>query len=262
MKKKFYIHKTTDLVDLNKEAEFLIESWGNIFKTKIQESIVYCEIYNREDYFKGDCRIQPGDVVVDCGGNIGIFASIAFDMGASRVLSFEPFVDNYELNKKNNPNAEVFNLAVSNKTDDTIELLYDTISGNGGGHTIIESELQRASHYEKKKIYVKTITLDDIISQNYIDHIDFLKVDTEGAELLIFEGLSDENLSKIRCIALEYHHNVFDYDEDVYSRFQKRFNKLGFNTFTWILDNFTRMLYVCRGDVFVDNPNHKNPKLV
>jgi hypothetical protein len=120
-------------------------------------------------------------------------------------------------------------------------------------------EREAEGHFEHKNIYVKTITLNDIITNNFIDHIDFLKVDTEGSELLIFEGLSDYNLSKIRCISLEYHHNVFNYDEDVYNNFQRRFNKLGFNTFTWILDKYTRMLYACRGDVFTENEKHKNP---
>lgn len=259
MKEEFYIHNYNHKVNLKNESEPLVSDWGKRF-TVIPESITYFEIYRREEYFKGDCIIKPGDVVVDCGGNVGIFSSVAMDMGASRVLSFEPYVDNYELNKKNNPNAEVFNLAVSNKSDDTVELLYTSTSC--GGHTIIASELEREAkcHFEHKNIYIKTITLNDIISNNFIEEIDFLKVDTEGAELLIFEGLSDYNLSKIRCIALEYHHNVFNYNEETYSNFQKRFNRLGFNTFTWILDNFTRMLYATRGDVFKENTRHKNPK--
>ena len=135
-------------------------------------------------------------------------------------------------------------------------MLY-TPTGNGG-HTILESEMQReVGHFEHKNIFVKTITLDDIISQNYLDHIDFLKIDTEGAELMILEGISDDNLSKVRCVSLEYHFNILNYDEEIYSKFQSRFNRLGFNTFTWILDSYCRMLYVSRGDVFIDNPNHK-----
>ena len=130
MKTQFYIHNTQEHVDLDNEAKTLKESWANRFNVKYSESIIYHEIYNRQDYFKGDCMINTGDVVVDCGGNIGIFSSFAIDMGASRVLSFEPYKENYELNKKNNPNVEVFNLAVTDKSDQNIELLY-TESGNG-----------------------------------------------------------------------------------------------------------------------------------
>jgi len=258
MKKEFYVHGTTELVNLYDDAAIIRDGWGNRFQSKYPESITYYEIYNREDYFKGECVIKPGDVVVDCGGNIGVFTALALDMGASRVLSFEPFTNNYEINKKNNPNAEVFSNAVSNRSGEIIELLY-TPTGNGG-HTIISSELEREStgHFEHKNLFVKTITLNDIITANYIDHIDFLKVDTEGAELQIFEGLSDDNLDKIRCIALEYHHNVFNYDDTIFGNFQNRFMKRGFNVFTWILDNYTRMMYICKGDVFIDNPNHNH----
>lgn len=257
MKTKFYVHKSIDeLIDLNVESEPLKTDWSKINQMPYPEAIIYHEIYTRTDYFKGDCVISPGDVVVDCGGNVGIFSALAIDMGASRVLSFEPFEKNFEINKKNNPSVEVFQMAVSNKSDETLELLYAP-SGNGG-HSILASELDREpGHFEHKNLFIKTITLDDIISRNFIDHIDFLKVDTEGAELLIFEGLSDDNLDKIKSIALEYHHNVFNYDEETYRIFQERFNKRGFNTFTWVLEAQARMLYVSRGDVFKDNPNHK-----
>lgn len=256
MKQEFYVHGTSELVNLSIESEILKQDWGKRFSMKYPEAITYHEIYNREDYFQGICRIEPGDVVVDCGGNVGIFTSLAFDMGASRVLSFEPFNNNFELNRKNNPNAEVFSNAVSNRTGEIIELLY-TPTGNGG-HTIISSEMQREApgHFEHKNLFVKTITLDDIITANYLDHIDFLKIDTEGSELNIIEGLSDENLNKIRCISLEYHHNVFNYDDDVYNKFQDRFLKKGFNVCTWILDRYTRMVYIAKGDVFTSNPKH------
>jgi FkbM family methyltransferase len=256
MKKEFYVHSTDELVNLSEESEVLKTNWGKRFDVTHPESIIYHEIYNREDYIQGDCKIQASDIVVDCGGNIGVFTAFALDMGASRVLSFEPFTNNYELNKKNNPNAEIFNLAVSNKNDEVIELLY-TSTGNGG-HTIIESEYDREpGHFEHKNIFVKTITLDDIISENFIDHIDFLKIDTEGAELKILEGLSDQNLDKIRCISLEYHHSVFNYDNSIYEKFQERFLKRGFNVYTWILDIHTRMTYICKGDVFTNKPKHK-----
>lgn len=255
MKSEFYVHNTDNRVDLVKDSEILKTNWGKRFEVTYPESVAYHEVYNREDYFQGDCIIKPWDIVIDCGGNIGIFSSLAIDMGASRVLSFEPFPNNFELNKKNNPNVEVFNLAVSDKSDETIELLY-THTGNGG-HTIMESEITRTpDHFQHKNIFVKTITLDDIISQNFIDHIDFLKIDTEGAELKILEGLSDKNLDKVKSISMEYHHCVFNYDENIYNKIQDRFLKRGFNVFTWILDKETRMVYINRGDVFTLNKKH------
>ena len=253
MKKEFYVHNEENKIDLENEWASINRQWGDRFKLIHNEVVSYIEIYYRDDYFKGDCVVKPGDVVVDIGANIGIFTSLAFDMGASRVLGFEPFPGNFELAKKNNPNAEIYNLAVSNKIEN-IELYY-TPTGCGGHSTIKEYCDANPNHFTDH-FTVKTTTLNDIIEDNFLNKIDFLKVDTEGSELKIFEGLSDDNLDKISSIALEYHHFMFNYDDSVYDNFQRRFMKKGFNVFTRILDRDTRMVYMKRGDVFANNSKH------
>jgi len=50
--------------------------------------------YRKYDYF--GYRVNAGDVVVDIGANIGTFSLYAAKIcGASLVLSFEPFSENY-----------------------------------------------------------------------------------------------------------------------------------------------------------------------
>lgn len=256
MKQNFYVYNSDDLIDLQSESQILKVDWGKRFDMKYQEAIVYHEIYNREDYFKGDCVVKPGDTVVDIGANVGIFTSLAFDMGASRVIGYEPHKGNYELAKKNNPNAKIYNLAVSDKKDQEIELFFT--EGIGGHSTIKDYCQNRVGHYTSNNYLIKTTTLNDIIEDNFLSKIDFLKIDTEGAELLILGALSDDNLSKISNISLEYHHMVFNYDDKIYDNFQQRFLKKGYNVFTWILDRETRMVYISKGDVFRKNPKHPN----
>jgi FkbM family methyltransferase len=253
MKREFYVHKAENKIDLDKEWDLLNNDWGRRFELPYDEGMSYLEIYLREDYFKGNCTVKPGDVVIDIGANVGIFTSLAFDMGASRVIGFEPFPKNYELAKKNNPFAEIYNLAVSDKIEN-IELYY-TPTGCGGHSTIKEYCDSKPDHFPTH-LTVRTTTLNNIIENNFLEKIDFLKVDTEGAELLIFNGLSDENLDKISSIALEYHHFMFNYDDDIYNNFLQRFLKKGFNTYTRILDKDTRMVYINKGDVFAENKKH------
>ena len=50
---------------------------------------------------------------------------------------------------------------------------------------------------------VQSITLDSLFENGAVDKIDFLKIDVEGSELLVLDGLSDENLSKINKISME-----------------------------------------------------------
>jgi predicted methyltransferase len=52
---------------------------------------IYHEIFSLLDYYKDKQKtINEGDVVVDLGGNVGIFNRWAYSQGASKVISFEP----------------------------------------------------------------------------------------------------------------------------------------------------------------------------
>ena len=242
MRKEFFI-TTGELVDLDKASDILEKDWGKWSEVS-QESVMYFEIYKRKDYFRGDCKINPFDIVIDIGACAGVFTSLALDMGASRVISFEPSLNNFLLAKKNNPMAEIYNMAVSDKTGET-ELFHT--NAIGGPSIVQEIVDERPDHYISNNTIVKTITLDDIIENLFLDKIDFIKIDAEGAEHNILKGISDENLKKIVNISIEYHHIAFKKDEVLYNSLQQRFLNNGFNTYTHSLDGNYRMLYISRG---------------
>ena len=58
-------------------------------------------------------------------------------------------------------------------------------------------------------------TLNYLFESGLIDRIDFLKVDIEGAEHAAFAGISDENLQKVKTIAMEYHHAQHNFDNSL-----------------------------------------------
>lgn len=55
--------------------------------------------------------------------------------------------------------------------------------------------------YLKNETEIETITLDNFISKNSIDNLDFIKIDTQGSELDIFNGGKNslKNVIKIIC---------------------------------------------------------------
>lgn len=56
-----------------------------------------------------------------------------------------------------------------------------------------------------KEVEVECTTLDNIINEYKLEKIDYLKIDTEGAELLILNGAKQSLIDKkINCIQLEY----------------------------------------------------------
>jgi FkbM family methyltransferase len=200
---------------------------------------IYHEIFNLLDYYKNRERtINEGDVVVDLGGNVGIFNRWAYSQGASKVISFEPDKRYFKLLSLNaDPRSILFNAAIA----DTIGefTLYQT--DHLGGSTLLGSG-------DGVSYPVRTYTLNYLFETGLIDKIDFLKVDIEGAEHHAFAGISDENLMKVKTIAMEYHHAHLNYNEELRQDLIDRMNKLGFNSYLLFMgsNNALQMLYFTR----------------
>lgn len=202
-------------------------------------SALFHEIYNLKDYYHNrEKKIHEGDIVVDVGANIGVFTRWAYMEGARKVISFEPDHRYFQLLKLNSsPDTILFNAAVSNSIG-TIRL-YE--SPHLGGSNIL--------HPDTGDSYpVRTYTIDYLFETGLVTKIDFLKVDIEGAEHQLFSGVSDQNLMKIRTIAMEYHHAHVGYDEELRTNLIKRLNKIGFNSYLLFLgtDNALQMIYFWR----------------
>jgi FkbM family methyltransferase len=199
---------------------------------------IYHEIYNLQDYYNDKIkRINEGDIVVDLGANIGIFNRWAYSEGAGLVISFEPDRRYFKLLKKNaHPNSILFNAAMS----DTIGETNIFESNHLGGSNIFVSNTQNIIHYP-----VRTYSLDYLFESKLIDRIDFLKIDTEGAEQLIMKGISHENLMKVKTISMEYHHAHLGFDDDLRHQLISRLNSLGFNSYLLHLgsNNQLQLLY-------------------
>ena len=87
--------------------------------------------------------------------------------------------------------------------------------------------------------------MDYLFETGLIDRIDYLKIDIEGAEIDTLKGISDENLSKVKAIAMEYHHAHLGFDDEVRKEFIGRLNRLGFNSHLMFLgnDNHLQLIY-------------------
>ena len=199
---------------------------------------IYHEIYNLRDYeFEDKVKILPGDVVVDLGGNIGVFTRYAYHMGASKIVTFEPDSRYFEILKQNAPsNTILFNAAIGDK----LGKLTLTESSHLGGSNLWAEFDPRYTQYQ-----VNVYSLDYLLENRVIDRIDFLKVDIEGSEIIAMQGISDENLSKIRNIAVEYHHEHLKFNDALRHDFVARLNRLGFNSYMLMCgyDNALQLIY-------------------
>lgn len=203
------------------------------------ESIFY-EIFRNRTYNFNECRVNENDIVLDLGANIGIFTRYARACKAKEIYSFEPIKENYDLLLKNNNIHSVitYNVGVSDKYG--IEEFH--IDSTSGGHTILNIDINNTRTNEVRK--VECYSLDFMFANKIIpEKIDFMKIDTEGAEIKILNGISDENLLKISKISIEWHEFLFK-DSTLLNNAVTRFASLGYNHYTDYTGNNCMTLYL------------------
>lgn len=134
---------------------------------------------------------QSGDVAVDVGAHIGGYTA-ALATGYGRVFAFEPNPDLLPLLRQSvegRENVFIRSEAVSDFTGDSIFYLGQSSEG-GGLYNVHPVNGEKASG----SIPVKSTRLDDIV---FGGKVDFVKIDTEGAELKVVRG-AEETLRQFR----------------------------------------------------------------
>lgn len=148
--------------------------------------------------------ISDGDVVIDCGANIGMFTLFAAHKNASRVISFEPVEHAYDILNSNvhvndftKTEFIVMKFGLSNTTAKVKISINDE---NVGSNSII------GNNDSQKTELIDVIKLDDYIRDNNINKINFIKADIEGAERLMLDGARETMLKfKPKLSICTYH---------------------------------------------------------
>lgn len=144
-------------------------------------------------------------IIVDIGANVGIVSFyFAKKYPKAKIFAYEPHPLNYqnlikgiEVNKITN--IYPFNLAVFSKSNLNVKI---HLHENNTSASSVFRYLPEDPYVE-----VKTISLKDIIKQNNISYIDFLKIDCEGAEFDIIENtdIFYNNELPIKNMFVEFH---------------------------------------------------------
>ena len=167
-------------------------------------SVISDEIFVLGKYTRKFLAIKRGDVVVDIGAHIGIFSIYANICDALKIYAYEPDPENFNLLQKNTKANKIKNIIPSQyAVTDKVGNIDFYVHANSGGNSVYKQNLQNTKH-----IKVKSITIEKILADNKIDYVDFLKIDCEGSEGLIFLNIKPNILKRIKKIALEYHDNV------------------------------------------------------
>jgi FkbM family methyltransferase len=205
-----------------------------------ETAYLYEEIFLNKVYEKNGISIKDGDVVLDVGANIGMFAlSIVSRYPSATVYSFEPSTQAYEVLKCN---ADLYGgsqiiaceYGIADQEDERLFTYYPNSSVFSGYHaqreldenalrtsiansirarniTRSESEIERLAdsllhnRLDKVESYSRVRTLSNVIESYGIEKIDLLKIDAEKSEWEVLNGLSAGDWEKIRQLVLEIH---------------------------------------------------------
>jgi FkbM family methyltransferase len=139
-------------------------------------------IYGNENHW-----IKAGDVVLDCGANIGTFTREALNAGASKVIAIEPASENLECLRRNfapeiaEGKVIIYPKGVWDK-DDMLELHIHHDNAAADSFLIPSDKSTKTS--EK----VPLTTIDKMVDELKLDRVDFVKMDIEGAEVKALIG--------------------------------------------------------------------------
>jgi FkbM family methyltransferase len=148
-----------------------------------------------EIYQGDDIGVRPGDVVLDCGANAGVFTQTALKRGAKLVVSIEPAPGTAECLRRNYEReiGEGRVLVVQKGVwdhPDVLELA-EGDDGNTTGDSFVFGRNQ------KNRVMVPLTTIDALAAELKLPRVDFIKMDIEGAEKQALRGAA-ETIRKYR----------------------------------------------------------------
>ena len=140
-------------------------------------------------------KIRREEVVIDVGAHIGLYALYAAKKGKLCIAiepcskNFEHLLRNIQINGLDNLIA--LNYAAWNSDEDRVPLYgpsqknADNVLSIDREHLLRELSENGAKIYE----YVETRTIDSILDEIGINKVDWVKIDVEGAEVEVLQGM-------------------------------------------------------------------------
>jgi FkbM family methyltransferase len=155
-------------------------------------TIIAFRYYDKALHRYIDRMVGPGMTCFDIGANIGAVSThLARTVGAAgHVHAFEPVPALRVRLQKNLARNDcdrivsVHPLALSNATGEARLAVAAVDADNQGLASLVAAGTDRLTGM----LTVQTVTLDDFVAERRIDRIDFMKIDIQGAEILLLEG--------------------------------------------------------------------------
>ncbi len=221
-----------DLAELPNGMTIVHQNWR-------MTSFLFAEIFKEGCYFQKGIKIGPQAIVVDVGANIGLFTlCVALRQPTARIYALEPIPQTYHVLQCNAhlwaPGAIVDNRALGRAEESAVFTHYPEFSGASGRyadpasdeagmnalalHQARDAQLSEtdssfiqkalAPHWRSEVVVCRVTTLSKLMSEYELPRIDLLKIDAEGSEVEILQGVDARDWHRIQQVVLEVHSEI------------------------------------------------------
>jgi FkbM family methyltransferase len=191
--------------------------------SKRETEYIYSEVFSEQQYIQNNIVVREGDCIFDVGANIGLFVLFINQLQRNlKVFAFEPIEqvfavlsDNIHLHHL--MNVSLFNYGLSSENDvERVFMFYPNMPGNSTDRpkdkaaqkdimiNAIGKE-QTDYFFQGTQVVGEVRTLSRVIKDLSIDSIDLLKIDVEGEELGVIQGIESDDWIKVKQIVAEVH---------------------------------------------------------
>lgn len=207
------------------------------YQSRAEVEFFFHDIFEKQIYIRHGIDLKDGDCVFDIGANIGFFTLFAHLRARNiRIYAFEPAPPLFAILSENvarhGVNARLFNTGISDRSRTASFTFYPNSSGMSSFYAdeqeeraalnaIMRNQLQqgvagmdrlmrhadallderlKAVNYE-----CRLRTISEIMREENVGVIDFLKIDVQKSELDVLRGIATDDWQKIRQIIIEVH---------------------------------------------------------
>ena len=139
----------------------------------------------RQVYGTGKDAVQPGDIALDCGANIGVWTRAALARGAKLVVAFEPAPENIECYRRNYREEIAAGRVILVPKgvwdkEDVLLLKRDPNNSAADSFVLLKDGSQG--------VQAPLTTIDKVVEELKLPRVDYIKMDIEGAEARALMG--------------------------------------------------------------------------
>lgn len=202
--------------------------------------------HHTEGYLQHGVSIKEGDIILDIGANIGVFGIRAIQkFERVQVHAFEPIPDIFGVLKANAEKFDknrfhVHQYGIATKSEEVVFSYFPNTPALSSFHmedweenpsafkeavkgsiknppegmkwmrlipTCFAGAIAKNLLKGKKQIHCMIRNTSEVIEALKLDRVDLLKVDCEGAELEVIQGIEDADWPKIKSVVVEVHDN-------------------------------------------------------